>query len=154
MDWATWRWRIMLLCGAATMLQSCREDLGLVPVVPVVTFSGITATDYQGNVLSVDTADWKPIAALGIVLRPAYPNPCSISFTVAFTMPGADSISITVNSTPSVNWETIAEGVYGKGEQLVLGNAGSLPSGIYRVYFNAFRNGITYTTFGDIQVAH
>ena len=143
------RTTLMLLLFAAT---SCREDQGIAPATPAVIFAGITSTDMDGRILSVDTSDWKPVPGVGVTMAPAYPNPCTSSFALDFSMDASDSIEVTLNPSSSTVWETIADGQYGPGQFKVTGFVQGFPSGIYRVYFSVTRNGVTHTSYGDIQV--
>ncbi len=137
---------------AFALMAGCREDLGVPPPELPAPYSGITSTDGNGSVLSVDTADWKPIDALGTFVNPAFPNPCTTNFNFIFRLAAADSIVITLNAAPSAVVEVIASGRFGQGQFQVIGDVASLSPGIYRVYFTVVRGGALYTTYGDVQV--
>ena len=147
-----WRPPAILLTALLAFI-GCREDQGITPAVPSAPFEGITSTDASGNVISIDSADWQPLSIVGATVSPAFPNPCSTTFSLFFRMIASDSIYVTLNPSSATVWETVVTGRYGPGQYQVIGHVETLPSAVYRVYFHVIRPGGIYTTYGDVQVS-
>ena len=96
---------LMVLLAGLAMLVSCAT--GDDPVSPGGGgfFTGITETDAEGVVGSVDPDDWCDSDEHdGYGFGPAYPNPISNAVALPFQIPGAADVEIEILKTP---WQSV-----------------------------------------------
>lgn len=149
---------------------SCNKDNN--PIITEDSFSGITVTDSNGNIISDDSNDWQPryrndMDIDSVYLTHAYPNPAGmtqvsfndtsrVGFIFQFTAPQQAHILITLNNFNKLLY-TIADvnalaGQYTLFFDLTEKSKSELPNGIYRVYFEIKIAGNEYTTYGDVEI--
>jgi hypothetical protein len=80
---------------------------------------------------TVGTNDVSPTAVNGYDLRQNYPNPFAGKSAITFTMAEAGQAKIVITSVTGNVVAVIANGIYGKGENTVMFDGSSLPSGNY-----------------------
>ena len=147
-----------LLCiGVVLTLMSCSKDKSVDPPAQLITpFTGITHTDSTAAIVgSVDSADWKPISAVGMQFPGevgAYPNPCHDIFLIEWVMRSKDSVLITLNDSPQHSMVTIFTQRLDSGEYSIRKSLAGYQPAVYRLYFKVIRPDSTYVTYGDIQV--
>lgn len=118
-------------------------------------YSGITEVDYMGNIGNIDSDDWEDS---GIIVSPiAYPNPVDGPYNIQFGLTETAIMQITVNNHPEnvlktiVN-DTLSGGMYMLHCDIVSDIGDTMSNCIYRIYFKATSNNITYSTYGDIKI--
>jgi hypothetical protein len=127
-------------------------------------FYGITRTNENGNVLSVDTEDWKPDAVLIngkldsnyiIYPEPAYPNPFNSSITFQFTFTMEAYYHLTIFDKPGHIFKQFEKMEARRGKYCYMITSDSIftTNGIYRVIISARATNSTKTCeiFGDIE---
>ena len=123
---------------------------------PCSPFSLITETDPNANIVgNIDTEDWKSSGILSV--NPAYPNPSIPVCTIDFTLSEKAFIKITVNKSPNTIVMTLVADTLNAGQHRRVWSGWNdseeiLPNCTYRVYFTANREGITYQTYGDVEL--
>ena len=85
------------------------------------------ANELQGNPVAVE----ETTQAGTFRLESAYPNPVSGTAHIAFTLPKAQQVSLTVYDMLGRRVATLVDGVRQEGAQTVAFDASSLPSGVY-----------------------
>ena len=132
-------------------------------------FSGITETDYLGNVLSIDSSDWngRTSALIPSVnpphspgFGPAFPNPAIDSVTFIFGIPYNSKVKITLSNNQSTI-KTITDRSYPAGYHTIKCGLYSdkgikLSPGVYRCKY-IFKESdevspTYYSGYGDIKI--
>lgn len=125
---------------------------------PANSFSAITRADSTGAILSSDPSVWAPIPAVGVEFLPkgAYPDPCKAGrdFMLGWRLAQTDSISITINDSPTDVLNTLGAWLKAPGSYVVSAPMNGFKPGIYCVYFKVVRPDSTYVTYGDVQVSN
>jgi hypothetical protein len=119
-------------------------------------FTGITRTTANGDIIEEDPEDWQPrmdVSNEPLTVSPAYPNPTNRNITLGFRLLTSMHVKITVNNAPNNVVLTIQNQNLPAGMFLSHVDLPDLNPGIYRVYFEGrIAGGITYKSFGDIQI--
>jgi hypothetical protein len=123
--------------------------------------SGITRTDANGNILSVDEDDWVMRSSAPSEnepsISPPYPNP--VSGAISFRFGLADTMRITFqikNSKKIVRTlrddELMAIGYHSIFWDLKDDGGEAVPDGLYRCIIIFVYGDTTFNTYGDIQI--
>ena len=150
--------RVVLFVGVILTIVSCKKEEIVDPPAQLITpFSGITTTDSTGRIIaSVDSIDWKSISvgSKHYILRPAYPNPCSVGrgFVFQWYQQSRDSVVITLNDSPSHVLATLVAARLDSGNYEVMNEVIGFQPAIYRLFFQIVKTDSTHITYGDIQV--
>ena len=168
---------IVLIIPCLAVIFSCKEK----STETSIPFQGITETSSAGPdpIGNIDPDDWRPmmncssnpkIASLLLTDRarndsvirvdipsctkiyPAYPNPASKSFTIEFSLSGADSVVLTLNSTPSTVIKNLAQRRFVAGTYSYYVDGSDLAPAIYRLYITVYRQSDVLSSYGDIQI--
>lgn len=144
---------VLPLLLVAVLALGCDEDD---PVqVEQDTYSGITMTDQDGNILDNDPNDWKTTSLL--IPGPAFPNPAAREIVLPISTTADADVSIVVrtrfkivrtiglSANEGVPYSIVWDQRDDQGEKV--------PDGMYRVVFSAVApGGQTHTTHGDVQM--
>lgn len=142
-----------LLIAGLLLLAACGDDD---PIrAKLESYSGITTTDQNGNVLYNDPDDWQDTSLLDVY--PAYPNPAARQIVLTLTTTDDADVSIVVRTPSSVvrtiGLNTRAGITYSIVWDQRNDEGVQMPDGIYRVVFSAADSQEkTHTTHGDIQM--
>jgi hypothetical protein len=118
-------------------------------------FSGIQMTFEDGRMgaaIGDVSDDWRSLAGVGLVSSAAYPNPTSTSTSFTFRLDQPGHISIWLNSAPGTLARVVVDGDFEAGDHTAMIDVHDLTPGIYRLFASIVRDGVTHTTYGDIQV--
>jgi len=137
-------------------LAACdSEDGSLDPAL--CPFHGITETDENNRIISVDPSDWcmdpsQPPDEPRFHLAPAFPNPASASVTIRYDVAYRSLVNLHIVSVGCDTVRTLVRGEKLAGSYAVgwdcRNDAGAmLPKGIYRCIMRAD----TFLCYGDIQ---
>lgn len=122
---------------------------------------GITRTDANGNILSVDPGDWVMRASAPSENEPTvsapYPNP--VSTTISFKFGMADSMRVTLeirNSKKTVrtliDHELRLAGYHMIFWDLKNDDGEAVPDGLYRCIITFLYGDTAFNTYGDIEI--
>lgn len=122
---------------------------------------GISRTDANGNILSVDPDDWVMRSSAPSENEPAvsapYPNP--VSTTISFKFGMADSMRVAFeirNSKKSVrtllDHELLQAGYHMIFWDLKNDDGETVPDGLYRCIITFLYGDTTFNTYGDIEI--
>jgi hypothetical protein len=138
-----------------TGIQGCREGQPTEPPA-LPQFSGITQTDANGNIISIDPDDWQPIPAVGLTVMPAYPNPCQSTqgFTFNLKLTNSDSVAISVLDSPTHIYRSVFSVRLAAGSYQAQVNTTGDPPLVYRVALDVIRQDTVYSTHGDVEVTN
>jgi hypothetical protein len=147
------RFSILLLLATSSLLLvgACGKD----PVEPQPQpFSGILRTFENGATagpLEDGAGDWQPIAELNARIAPAAPNPFDSKTTITFELSAEDSLRVWSESAPGAFEAEYFRGRLAAGWNAVELSMANRPSNIYRIYLTVYRDGKSYTTYGDVR---
>ncbi|MEW6511967.1 MAG: hypothetical protein AB1428_13530 [Bacteroidota bacterium] len=143
------------------VVSLCCTDLGTEPDL----FSGITETGPSGPqpIGKIDIDDWRQISLCDppdsiynfqrcVFVAAAYPNPASGGSNFQFTIPGWDSVVITLNDRPDHAIDWVARRRIPPGTHQFSVPLTGLEPKLYRLYFSVIRPPQVWTTYGDIEV--
>jgi len=145
---------LLIILVNSLMLFNCKKSTD---PAPCSLYTGITETDAVANVYGkVDNDDWKPAGILSV--GPAYPNPFYPMIKINFNLAERADIKITINNSPKSIVRNLIDGNMPAGNHDVIWNATD-DSGeivrdcIYRVYYTATKDGVTFESYGDIKLS-
>jgi len=158
----------------STFSFSCKNNN---TIQPEITFEGITETSDKGPepIGNIDPDDWKAmmncssIPKIGNInnsdtvgpvvtipkctkIYPVYPNPANKSFAVNFSLNEADSVFVTLNSSPSNVVKELVKQRLMAGAYSITVNGSDLSPGIYRIYIFVYRASDVLTSYGDVKL--
>ena len=142
-------WGIFLFLIIPALVSGCKSG----PESPSEKFSGITETDQDGNIISIDPEDW--IDVEGLDVSPALPNPFSSNILIPFTLTYSDStrVIVRIHSSPTQRVKLLLDSILSPGEFTILWDGRDdqrtpVAPGIYRCFIKAGNS----ETFGDLQL--
>lgn len=143
-----------ILCIVALMIIiSCDKNDGEI--------KGITRTDADGNILSVDEDDWVMRSSApsenAPSISPPYPNPVSTPISFKFGMADTMRVTFEIKNSKKVVRTLADHELRQAGYHMLLWdlkNDGgeTVPDGMYRCIITFLYGDTTFNTYGDIQI--
>ncbi len=141
-----------LLLVFVCVLAACSDESSSAPPCSTLEFSGISETDADGTVRTVDPDDWRCSDDMILCPAPAFPNPIRNGVWLRFTLSEPQRVSISViNRCDEIVAGPLDGSELTAGSHDVLLLAAGWPEGDYRVVIRATDNqGEVRESFGDL----